>query len=90
MDTRIGADTGGTFTDLVRISPDGVTVRKVPSTPADPGAAVVTGLELLGERDARARLVHGTTVGTNALLTRSAGAIAFVTTKGFRDVLAIG
>jgi len=87
---RIGADTGGTFTDLVRISSDCVTVRKVPSTPDDPGAAVVEGLGLLEDGRARARLIHGTTVGTNALLTRSAGPIAFVTTKGFRDVLAIG
>jgi len=87
---RIGADTGGTFTDLVSITPAGVTVRKVPSTPDDPGAAVVAGLEALGEEGARARLVHGTTVATNALLTRSGGPIAFVTTKGFRDVLAIG
>jgi len=90
VETRIGADTGGTFTDLVRIAPDGVTVKKVPSTPADPGAAVVSGLELLGEKNSRSRLVHGTTVGTNALLTRSAGPVAFLTTKGFRDVLAIG
>lgn len=86
---RIGIDTGGTFTDLVRIGPGGTTVVKVPSTPDDPGRAVREGLARLGD-SGEDRLVHGTTVATNSLLTRSGGPIALVTTRGFRDVLEIG
>jgi len=87
---RIGIDTGGTFTDIVRISPEGTTVHKVPSTPDDPGLAVDHALAgVAGALDSD-RLIHGTTVATNALLTRSAAPVALVTTSGFRDVLAIG
>lgn len=86
---RIGVDTGGTFTDLVRF-PAGSTVPqvvKVPSTPADPGAAIAAGC---AELDAKgARIVHGTTVGLNALLTRNLGRAALVTNAGFGDVLAL-
>ena len=75
---RIGIDVGGTFTDLVAIDPAGVTtLAKVPSTPEDPSLGVLDGLELLADRfglDRAAllgqtdRIVHGTTVATNALL----------------------
>lgn len=67
----IGIDTGGTFTDLVRIDGGGARVRtlKVPSTPADPAAALLEGLRaILGAAGGPARVVHGTTVATNALL----------------------
>lgn len=60
---------------------------KVPSTPADPGLAVADALQRLGGADL---LVHGTTVATNALLEGKLGRVALVTTRGFRDVLAIG
>jgi N-methylhydantoinase A len=86
---RIGIDTGGTFTDVVRIGADGTDVEKVASTPDDPSRAVLDGLTAIRD-DGADRLIHGTTVATNALLTRSGGPIAFVTTKGFRDVLEIG
>lgn len=82
---RVGADTGGTFTDLV--AADG-TVAKVPSTPADPGVAVRDGLAALGaETEA---LAHGTTVATNALLERRGATVALVTTAGLADVIEIG
>jgi N-methylhydantoinase A len=87
---RTGIDTGGTFTDLVRIGPEGTTVAKVASTPDDPARAVLDGLDQLEAADGADRLIHGTTVATNALLTRTGGPIAFITTKGFRDVLEIG
>jgi N-methylhydantoinase A len=79
---RLGVDTGGTFTDLV--GEDGRVV-KVPSTPDDPARAV---------RDACADvrpdvLTHGTTVATNALLERTLGQVALVTTRGFADVIEI-
>lgn len=86
---RIAIDTGGTFTDCVYISGDGPKVLKLPSTPSDPGNAVVQAVEeISGGEPAEVR--HGTTVGTNALLERKGARVAFVTTAGFEDTLAIG
>jgi N-methylhydantoinase A len=81
----VGIDTGGTFTDFTV----GERVAKVRSTPDDPSRAVLEGLELLG-LEGRLRIVHGTTVATNALLTRSGAKTAFVTTRGLEDLLEIG
>jgi N-methylhydantoinase A len=87
---RIGVDTGGTFTDFVWIDEAGrLQLRKVLSTPANPAQAVIAGIEGLGARAARA-VVHGSTVGTNALLERRGARTALITTRGFADVLAIG
>jgi len=84
----VGSDTGGTFTDLVA---DDGRIAKVPSTPDDPGRAVRSGLAaLLGADAATAVLAHGTTVATNAVLERSGGPVALVTTAGFADVIEIG
>ncbi len=82
---RVGADTGGTFTDVV--AADG-TVAKVLSTPDDPGRAVRGGTSALGERPTS--LAHGTTVATNALLEGKTAPIALITTQGLRDVIEIG
>ena len=86
---HVGADTGGTFTDLV--AADGRIV-KVLSTPDDPGRALRRGLaELSGAQGAKpALLAHGTTVATNALLERRGARVALVTTDGFADVIEIG
>ena len=91
----IGSDTGGTFTDLVRIDSAGaVRTWKTPSTPDDFARGVLHGVEelLAGEavpsRDCE--MVHSTTVATNALLERRGSRVALLTTRGFRDVLAIG
>jgi N-methylhydantoinase A len=81
-----GVDTGGTFTDVYA---DDGRVAKVASTPDDPSRAVVEGLARLGA-PAPLRVIHGTTVGTNALLTRAFARTAFVTTRGFEDLLEIG
>ena len=93
----IGIDIGGTFTDLVAIDAAGRTVfAKSISTPQDQSIGVMAGLEELAgrlepfpRRDARAdqRLVHGTTVATNALLERKGASVALLTTAGHRDVL---
>jgi N-methylhydantoinase A/oxoprolinase/acetone carboxylase beta subunit len=85
---RCGADTGGTFTDLVA---DDGRVVKVLSTPDDPGVAVAEGLSrLAGDDGDRPRLLaHGTTVATNALLERRGARVALVTTSGFADVIEI-
>ena len=94
---RIGIDVGGTFTDLVAIDPAGVTtLAKVPSTPDDPSLGVLDGLSLLADRlglDCTAllgqadRIVHGTTVATNALLEHKGARLGLLTTEGHRDVI---
>jgi N-methylhydantoinase A len=89
----LGIDVGGTFTDLTAV--DAATgravVTKVPSRPRNEAAAVLAGLEALGiaSGDVR-RLVHGTTVGTNAVLERRGARVALLTTAGFRDLIEIG
>src|SRR5215469_13509903 len=89
----IGIDVGGTFTDLVAIDAEGRTVfAKSLSTPQDQSIGVMAGLDELARRLAVARadmsrLVHGTTVATNALLERKGAKVALLTTEGHRDVL---
>jgi len=83
--TRIGADVGGTFTDVVVTGDDGcMTFRKVLSTPPAYDRAVIEAVQSLGGADA---VVHGTTVATNAVLEQRGALTAVVTTEGFRDVL---
>jgi 5-oxoprolinase (ATP-hydrolysing)/N-methylhydantoinase A len=82
---RIGADVGGTFTDVVMADEGGrVHVAKVLSTPPDYDRAVAEAVRALGGAD---EVVHGTTVATNAVLERRGARTALVTTAGFRDVL---
>jgi 5-oxoprolinase (ATP-hydrolysing) len=91
-------DRGGTFTDVIGLSPQGeLHVRKVPSAPldgagGDPGLnAAAQMLHVLGGAGARIITVKvGTTVATNALLTRSGEPVLLVTTAGFADALRIG
>ncbi len=94
---RIGVDVGGTFTDLVAVDEKGRTVlEKAATTPADPSIGVLEGLALLAARlglDRAAllaqteRIVHGTTVATNALLERKGARVGLLTTEGHRDVI---
>ena len=88
-----GIDVGGTFTDVTAVdeATGRVVVTKVPSRPRAEGAAVLAGLAALGvaSRDVR-RLVHGTTVATNAVLERRGARVALITTAGFRDLIEIG
>ena len=84
---RVGVDTGGTFTDFVFVKDGQVQLFKVPSTPEDPSLAIRDGLARIGSA---VDVVHGTTVGTNALLQRRGARTALITTRGFEDVLAIG
>lgn len=85
-----GVDTGGTFTDLVLRDGDDVRLAKVPSTPSAPAEAILGGLAELGGVRASDRVVHGTTVALNALLTRRLARTALVTNAGFRDLIEIG
>ena len=94
---RIGVDVGGTFTDVVAVDDDGgVTLAKAPSTPQDQSIGVLEGLSRLAERLEKTlpallgeteRIVHGTTVATNALLERKGAKVGLLTTEGHRDVL---
>ncbi|HUM14729.1 MAG TPA: hydantoinase/oxoprolinase family protein [Candidatus Nitrosotalea sp.] len=89
----VGIDVGGTFTDLtaVEVETGRAVVTKVPSRPRNEAAAVLAGLEALGIASADVRrLVHGTTVGTNAVLERRGARVALLTTAGFRDLIEIG
>jgi len=95
METTIGIDIGGTFIDIVISDADGPRYRKVSSTPAAPHQGVLQGLrDLIGAGEVApervARIIHGSTVATNALLESSWNRIGLLTTKGFRDVLEIG
>jgi N-methylhydantoinase A len=93
----IGIDVGGTFTDLVAIDDSGRTIfAKSPSTPHDQSVGVMVGLEELARRlglsteemlGKTERIVHGTTVATNALLERKGAKVALLTTAGHRDVI---
>src|SRR4051812_42468231 len=86
----LGVDVGGTFTDLVAIDHETSEVRtaKVPSQKSDPAAAIAGGIEELGLADRGiARLIHGTTVATNALLERRGALTGLITTNGFRDIV---
>ena len=85
---RIGIDTGGTFTDCVYLRDGEVHVVKVLSTPDDPSLAVMEAIAQTGAESIDLR--HGTTVGTNTLLERTGARVAFVTTAGFEDTIAIG
>jgi N-methylhydantoinase A len=91
---RIGVDTGGTFTDFVYERDGRLNLFKLPSTPSDPSLAIQRGLARIcaetGTKLDQVEVVHGTTVGTNALLQRRGARIALVTTRGFEDVLVIG
>ncbi len=94
---RIGIDIGGTFTDLAAVDETGrVIIAKSSSTPADPSEGLLHGLtalaaelgveraELLAQTE---RIVHGTTVATNALLEGKGASVALLTTDGHRDVI---
>jgi N-methylhydantoinase A len=84
---RLGADVGGTFTDLVAVAPDGgIDVRKVVTTPEDPSLGMFRAIAALSPEPVEL-LVHGTTIATNALLERRGARLVLVTTRGFEDLL---
>ncbi len=94
---RVGIDIGGTFTDLFVVEGDGAgRIYKSPTTPHDPSEGLLTGLtkaaDAVGESleeflGGVSTIVHGTTIATNAVLTRQGAKTGFVTTRGFRDLL---
>jgi N-methylhydantoinase A len=94
---KIGIDVGGTFTDLVAVDDAGrSTLAKVASTPDDPSIGAMAGLRRLAELlhlsvaellTRTERIVHGTTVATNALLEHKGAKVGLLTTEGHRDVI---
>lgn len=91
--TRIAIDVGGTFTDVVALYPETgkLSVDKVPTTPDEPTRGVMSAFEVTpGALSEVALFTHGTTLGLNALLTRSGARTAVIATAGFRDVYLLG
>ena len=90
---RIAVDVGGTFTDVILLDEETQALRleKVETTPQNPASGVLQSFNkaeaVLSTID---YFVHGTTLGLNALLTRTAARVAIITTKGFRDVYELG
>ena len=95
----IGIDTGGTFTDVTVLSPDGETIiNKAATTPRDFSLGVMSALQVTAESMGMDRatllrrssvLKHGTTVATNAMITRTGSRVGLLTTKGHEDVVFI-
>lgn len=86
----LGVDTGGTFTDFVYVSDKQIKVHKVLSTPDAPELAILQGIEDLGLSLQDLRMVHGSTVATNAVLQGQGVSTVYITNRGFADVLTIG
>jgi N-methylhydantoinase A len=89
MSLMVGVDVGGTFTDFCAFDESSrvMTVRKLPTT-ADQSVALVQGLTLLSPELGRVgTVIHGTTVGTNAVLERKGARCGLIATRGFRDII---
>lgn len=90
-DTRIAIDVGGTFTDVVTLDQGKLGVGKVATTPDEPARGVMNAFEASGIAPVDvAGFIHGTTLGLNALLTRTGARTGIITTAGFRDVYLLG
>ena len=85
----IGIDTGGTFTDFVYKEGDRWGIYKILSTPSNPADAIIEGLKYIAEGKHK-KIVHGSTVATNAILERKGAKTALITNKGFEDIIEIG
>jgi N-methylhydantoinase A len=91
--TRVAVDVGGTFTDVVKLDPEtgDLVFDKVPTTPDAPTRGVLGAFQKAkAELGDVVMFTHGTTLGLNALLTRSGARIAIISTRGFRDVYLLG
>ena len=93
----IGVDVGGTFTDIVLANTESgqTLIHKVPTTPGDPSRGVIAGIIELCQREGVPRtaidhVLHGTTIGTNAVLEHKGAVTGMITTAGYRDITHIG
>ncbi len=96
MSYRLGVDVGGTFTDVLLIDERSSQIHtaKVPSTPADSSIGVLNGINKVCQQSGVdptdiSHVMHGTTVATNTVLTRTGARVGLITTKGYRQVLQI-
>ena len=88
---RVGIDIGGTFTDLVGLRDGAIVIDKTSTTPDDPTRGVADALSGVdADISAIADFLHGTTIAINTVLERKGANTALITTKGFRDVYAMG
>lgn len=89
---RVSVDVGGTFTDVIVLNDNGqLRLEKVETVPANPANGVLSGFDKAeAAPEAIDYFVHGTTLGINALLTRTGAKVAIITTTGFRDVYDLG
>ena len=97
MEVVVGIDIGGTFTDAAAydFQSEKLHIAKVPSTPSDPSIAFIRAIHKIADQtgisyDRIQRIVHGTTVGTNAIIERKGSRVGILTTQGFEDILIIG
>ena len=88
--TLLGIDTGGTFTDFVYHDGNRLITHKVLSTPDDPVRSIVQGMREMGISLSGLRVIHGSTVATNAVLEGKGARTVYITNRGFGDVLTIG
>ena len=86
----IGIDTGGTFTDFVLFEEGRLRVHKVLSTPEAPERAILQGIREMGLDPAGLRVVHGSTVATNAALEGKGVRTVYIGNRGLGDLLSIG
>ena len=87
----LGIDTGGTFTDFVLLTRQGLQIHKVLSTPHAPEEAILKGIRELGlANETQLNIIHGSTVATNAVLEGKGVRTAYITNRGLGDVLTIG
>lgn len=96
MTYRLGVDVGGTFTDLLLVDEKcGETfMARVPSTPEDSSVGVLNGIKRICEESGIdphdvTKVMHGTTVATDAVLMRKGANVGLITTKGYRQVLKV-
>ncbi|HBH36572.1 MAG TPA: hydantoinase [Gammaproteobacteria bacterium] len=86
----LGVDTGGTFTDFVLFDGESMRMHKVLSTPYAPEEAILQGIREMGLEQQSFRMVHGSTVATNAALEGKGVATLYISNRGFGDLLTIG
>ncbi|MCG8378318.1 MAG: hydantoinase/oxoprolinase family protein, partial [Proteobacteria bacterium] len=87
----LGIDTGGTFTDFVYFDGQVLRTHKVLSTPDAPERAILQGISDLNiSLSEELRIVHGSTVATNAVLEGKGARTVYISNRGFKDVLTIG
>lgn len=86
----LGIDTGGTFTDFVYFDGREIFTHKVLSTPSAPEQSILQGIREMGLSLEKLRVVHGSTVATNAVLENKGARVVYIANRGLKDVLSIG